>query len=515
MYYLWGGTKNMRRMLTKRKLRQLDLLEALFYSKNRELHENLITNQFNITERILKNDIDAIHTKIDYLHISKNDNYYALDIKNNYSIDKVYKDFLQESNGFRLLDYLFKNNKLGSEDLENKLFLSASSVYRIVDSLNKILEENYGVTLSTNPYQIIGDEYHIRYFFIKYYTEAYSIFEWPFEDIDEDKIKAICLFFLDLVSMEVDVYTLRQFSFEAAISIIRKKNGHPYNSDDRQSTAIFDQIKADEPELLKTFEAKFGFKLTLEFATNFGAIFANNSFNYSYDSLWNSVQEKPHDADALRHLKKLLAALQDAFDLPLKNEDELILELYNIVAIETRTNSKPYLIYPHYAAFDNQINNRFPDFHKEVKEGLNKYLLLLVGDYPKELLNAVISTFYLYWDQLFVYLEQIVEPIKTLVISDYNQRHAMVMKDMLEHEYATQLSVDIWESKDLSRENIASSEYELIVAGFSLENFEDKYCISLNNLPTINDFHDISEIINTIKKRASYEKDDLSDIRFI
>lgn len=505
----------MRRMLTKRKLRQLDLLEALFYSKNRELHEDLITDQFNITERILKNDIDAIHTKIDYLHISKKDNYYTLNIKNNYSIDRVYKDFLQESNGFRLLDYLFKNDTLNSEEIENKLFLSASSVYRIVDRLNKILEEHYGLTISTNPYQITGDESHIRYFFIRYYTEAYSIFDWPFEEIDEEKIKGICLFFLDLTSIEVDVYTLRQFSFEAVISLIRKKNRHPYNSDDRQLTAIFDQIKADEPEILKTFEAKFGFKLTLEFATNFSAIFADNSFNYSYDSLWNNVQEKPHDAAALRHLKKLLAALQDAFDLSLTNEDELILELYNIVAIETRTDGKSYLIYPHYAAFENQIKNRFPHFHKEVKEGLDKYLLLLVGDYPIDLLNAVIYTFYLYWDQLFVYLEQIVEPIKTLVISDYNQRHAMVIKDMLEHEYSNQLSVDIWERVDISRENIASSEYELIIAGFSLENFEGKSCVSVNNLLTVNDFHDITEIINTIKKRASYEKDDLSNIRFV
>ncbi|SQF20699.1 trans-acting positive regulator [Streptococcus pyogenes] len=68
-------------------------------------------------------------------------------------------------------------------ELANELFVSLSTLKRLIEKVNIYLKNEFDIKIITNPIQVVGEESQIRLFYIKYFSEAYSMSEWLFGNL--------------------------------------------------------------------------------------------------------------------------------------------------------------------------------------------------------------------------------------------------------------------------------------------------------------------------------------------
>lgn len=493
----------MRRILNKIETRHLNLIELLFYSDLSTMEEVEAQKQLGISNRILKEDIYAINEKYSFFEIKVIDGKLVISFRDNYSMDYIYQQIYKGSNGFKLLEYLFFKGQASTEDLVNHLYLSHSTVYRTILSIVPILEEEFGFTIQSNPYQLEGIENNIRYFFLKYMTEAYNTFEWPFENLDKDRLEEMCLFLHKLTPYELDYLNLRNFVFEVAINITRDSHGFS-NPVDQASTetvqAVLNQIIPENSQLYEEFNDKFGQEFSAEYISTIASVYVNGHFFYSYADLEKYLQSDDHSQQAVAFLSESLDELVEKHEIALNNKEELILELYNTISLESRTNNQTYLLFPRFDNLRKYMEKTFPNFHQDVEKYLKTYLSLLLENYPTGLLDALLFSFYTYWEELFIHLEKRILPIKTLVLSNFNQYHAKFVTDMLNMNFSKQLDLQLWDELILTKSQIENSDYDLIISTFTMKPIHNKYCFSFSNIPTNDHIMDLNVLISKIRK---------------
>ncbi len=492
----------MRRILNKIETRQLNLIELLFYSDLSTMKEAEAQKKLGVSNRILKEDIYAINAKYPFIDIKIIDSNLIITFKDNYSIDYIYQQIYKESHGFKLLEYLFFEGQASTEDLVNHLYLSQSTVYRTILSIAPVLEESFGFTIESSPYRLEGTENNIRYFFLKYMKEAYSVFEWPFVNLDQDRLIEMCLFLYKLTPYELDFLNLRNFVFEVAINITRNSNGFINPTDQasaKSAQAVLNQIIPESSQFLKEFNEKFGQEFSAEYVNAIASVFVQGHFFYSYSDLEEFLQTNDRDRQAVTYLSESLDALVSKYNIDLNNKEELVLELYNTLWLENRTKKQTYVLFPRFKNLRKYMQKYFPNFHQDVEEHLQTYLSLLFEDYPDGLLDAVLFSFYTYWEGLFIHLEKRILPIKTLVLSNFNQYHAKFVADRLRMNFAKQLDIHVWEDPILTASQIEESDYELIISSFTMDPIPNKYCFSFSNLPNDSNLIDLDILISKIR----------------
>lgn len=94
-------------------------------------------------------------------------------IPTNYSRTLIYSYILSDSLEFKLLETVFFLESFSTESLAEKLFISASTLRRLIKTMNKKLVK-YNFYISSSPYKLIGSETAIRNFIIHLFFEKYS-----------------------------------------------------------------------------------------------------------------------------------------------------------------------------------------------------------------------------------------------------------------------------------------------------------------------------------------------------
>src|SRR5699024_4217374 len=94
----------------------------------------------------------------------------------------------------------------------------------------------------------------IRYFYWQLYTEAYSVYDWPFSSVDETVFDDFVTFFIEMVQMNPAFGHYREIKMIVAVNLMRTKTGHfvHYEANDfkKRMTAFGDIVP-----YIKKFEA--------------------------------------------------------------------------------------------------------------------------------------------------------------------------------------------------------------------------------------------------------------------
>src|SRR5699024_8837343 len=192
----------MRQLLNQSEKRQLLTIEILYQQKDWVTLSEL-SKRLNCSVRVLKDDVAHFKNNFKQFTIETSNNGIRLNVNENAGLISLYQYILDHSMAFNLLENIFLNEKKTIAELTEVLYVSSSTIYRLVDLLNNRLEDK-NMHIETNPCRIVGSEEEIRYFFYNYFHEKYSSLAWPYKSINEKGLNMLLDFFIEFTNIEVD-----------------------------------------------------------------------------------------------------------------------------------------------------------------------------------------------------------------------------------------------------------------------------------------------------------------------
>ncbi|WP_317945321.1 helix-turn-helix domain-containing protein [Carnobacterium maltaromaticum] len=146
-------------------------------------------------------------------------------------LDELTFSLQKESIFFFFTNALFNNN-LNKNDLEGRYHYSDSHFHF---HKNKYIEylENSDMKLSPNPFNIIGDEIIIRFYFYNFYWKNYGKIEWPFTSIKYEKLILIIENIESATGISLNKIEKKKFAYWLAVIFKRTLNDDLLSSNQR------------------------------------------------------------------------------------------------------------------------------------------------------------------------------------------------------------------------------------------------------------------------------------------
>jgi transcriptional antiterminator len=146
--------------------------------------------------------------------------------KPNKGIQSVYQDFLLRSKAYDLFQLIYTNENYSTEELAQLLFVSTSTLRRLIKKAREYLKKEYDISIHVNPYHFVGDERNIRYFGYQLYTEGYSFTEWPIDKVNSVELEFFISSLIRKMQIKLPYTSVQRLKTVLAVNTIRLANGH-------------------------------------------------------------------------------------------------------------------------------------------------------------------------------------------------------------------------------------------------------------------------------------------------
>ncbi|OMC80655.1 transcriptional antiterminator BglG [Paenibacillus odorifer] len=178
------------------------------------------------------------------------------------TISEVISSMFRQTIFYRLMDFLFTNvGRLSVEELSEAMFMSTSSLKKLIVQLNNDDLKAYKLRISFSTPMIKGNEMNIRYFYWKLYCDAYEFTGWPFANVDFAYINQLITNIENENNIVYFINSKRRLSFLLAIVIERVAKGKCVNIDEN----AYPWEKGMFYFPVKTITGRLEDKLSLEF----------------------------------------------------------------------------------------------------------------------------------------------------------------------------------------------------------------------------------------------------------
>jgi DNA-binding Lrp family transcriptional regulator len=181
----------MDQLIDTKNLRKINILRVLQSTNNLSLA--VLSDKIGINEKTMLTDIDKLQEDLTNYAIKADlivdeNKLVVLNRRENFSLSKLYKKYMQETVYFRLLDAIFNGKYLGLKQASLDLDISLTSLYRKLYTLEDAIEE-FDLTIDRqSDLFILGKEENIRVFMFNMYWKSLELFDWHFDE--ELKIKS-------------------------------------------------------------------------------------------------------------------------------------------------------------------------------------------------------------------------------------------------------------------------------------------------------------------------------------
>jgi hypothetical protein len=487
-------------LLTNSEKRRLQFVEIL---SNREKWMTLsdLSDELNCSDRVLKDDMTYFRDNFSEFEIESSYRGVRLVFKQDKGLKFLYRKILSESTVYHLLEIIFLNENKSIVELANTLFVSTSTLYRMIDQINdEVLKFDFKV--ESSPCRVIGQEENIRYFYYQYFFEKYSHLHWPFKTVDEEAVDQLLNFFIDITQIPADFAFYNVFKTVTVTNLIRYKNGHEVDTED---IAInFDEIiphLEDYAENFKQFEEALQLNIDSDLIHQLFTPYVQEEFSLSVERMFEKAEINQKLANEITLLEDILTNIATANEIPVVNKEFLILALINSAHLEYQEPQSGYILYNRNKYFAEAIQAEFPKFYQLLYEGMKTYRQFLRKPMTEDGINFFIYTLFTFWPNLVPALRKKFADIQVIIISNRHSTHARMLKDFIEHELPNQLTIDIYTAMDLNSEILEALDCDFIVSNFPLPDLESKDSVYIEKVPTYNDLRKIQNVIDALIKK--------------
>lgn len=498
----------MKDILRGNESRRLKVIELLF-SNNDWMPLEELSQLTNSSPRILKYDFVYFKDTFQDFTIETSHKGIRLVFHHNRSLKTLYKSILEHSLPFQLLETIFFEEHYTIFDLAEKFFVSPSTIYRIIDQINKV-SLKYDFKVTTNPCKIVGSEEEIRAFFNIFFFEKYTRLDWPYDHSNHIGLDGFLQFLIDLRQHNTDFAYYNLFKLSTIVNLTRYKNGHLLKAKSRSTPYKYMPDFTPHTDTIKKFEKNLRIKFTNEFVQQVFYPYISENLHLNYDDLSERRSSNKKLNNQVLYLESFLEGLAKNHQLPLINKKELILEIINSTSTEAFDPRSGFVLYNRNKHFVDVIHESFPQFYEQLHDGIIGFRKLAGLPLTDNNIHFNIYLVIASWEKILPALRRSLEKINILVISNRHTSHSNLIKDFIEYEFSEQLVIDIYNHPFLTENSINIKAYDFIISNFPLPTTESVHWICIENIPTFNDISKIQKAINhVIKQRitmALYKK---------
>ncbi|WP_035052349.1 helix-turn-helix domain-containing protein [Carnobacterium pleistocenium] len=491
----------MRDVLEANERRRLEVIEYL-YTSNRWLTLREIAQNIASSERILKQDMTLLREQFSREVLQTSHRGIRLVLPSNKDIDDIYRHILKNSLAFNFIEQLIYDETKTVAKLAEELFVSQSTLTRLIKKINVSLKKSYCVQVQTKPCKMISEsEENIRYFYISYFSERYSNFDWPYKTIDQSFFEQLLLFLANALDFPLDFADFKRLKNWTAIPYLRIQQGHYVTiKSDRYSNMVPDFTNFQH--LARAIKKRTGDTLNVAFIEQLFSIFINNDFALSYDFLIEAAKNDPVINEKVSYHATLLDYLSDQVQISIPNRNHLIKEMYNISHFAFKTKQGdyplPFILFDPKKQFIQSMEELFPHFITAAFTTLDMYEQKMHETYSESARYEIIYTLLIHWDHLLPDLYNQKGKFHLLIISDLDFEHARMIQYLLHHYFKQEITTEIYMKPTVSIEQIKKQPHDFLVTTFSLETenlalAENSICIQ--NIPTKQNISSIRQAI--------------------
>ncbi|WP_208560088.1 helix-turn-helix domain-containing protein [Marinilactibacillus kalidii] len=392
-------------IISDKEKRKVDIIKILYYSENSvtltDLHDRV-----GLSIRGLHYNLKEIETDVSVLggEILTSKKGYKLILPSNIGMDYFERKIIKSSVGFQLLERLFHENSLTSDEIQESLFVSPSSLFRTTKLVNKLLPK-YGLSLETNPYKLAGSEELIRKFYVRLFYEAYGEQEWPFVNINLDLVHKLITEFLEDVGIDRDSTSVPKLRIFLGIHLTRvpeKISLEEIFQDSKELQKVpIDLVKDTEMKVAQWFKTK---KYPTEFIDRYSLSF---SILFIFFSGIHLDRTPSHiETDRLKIIETYLRKIEFMLGLENTNFTALIYNLNHIFAnysIHSKLNIlEDYLLFkPREYSMIDALETNYPLFFKVFVTNLTNLIEEMNLTYNDLLLEELLYYAISKWPNLF------------------------------------------------------------------------------------------------------------------
>lgn len=484
----------MRDLLSIHATRQLELLEYLMKCSTATLAE--ISAATRYPARTLWQDIQEVNTYLDPIRVETTNTGVSLHIPSTFSIRAVYRRLLARSKEYCLLEYLFFNEGKSLEELTQALYLSLSTLRRMISEMNKKLEKSQ-LKISTTPLRVCGDELSVSQFYIAFFSEKY----YNLSDFLQDNefqtlnllLKKICTENAWHLSFP-DLQKLRVWSY---VRLIRMRNNHPIHY--KQTLNMLQDYKfLQNQAFLAQFFATFHMKLDKELLLQMFQVVLGGLHMATYEELMAAIQEDHSKKKIFDLVYKLLSTLSEEFNIPLNNTEQLQLDLYNIIQL---SSYRHFIIYSRSRQFLEEFGKDNPDI---LDIFIRTMKVSNVCDCTPEncICDEMIYTIITQWTEFLEKIEDLIPEIEIGLLFDTDFAHLTFIKKILKKYSKQKISIVVPDIFSTISGQLPDKGFDLLITDIPNLPIQDIEVICVQEYPSQKDW----ERILTAQKRIVSEK---------
>lgn len=385
-------------------------------------------------------------------------------------LDYFQRMAFDQSPGFAILEKIFFNKNLNSEELINGLFISTSTLCRLTSKFDELLKP-YGLSLETNPYRIIGDERVIRNFYTAYFKERYSIQEWPFSNVHFDFLEQIMVVGKQYLDIPNGPFNHHHYRILFAVSITRAMNGYsvPRFYEVSEPTRVekyhfFEKMMSEETitQAIPEKMMEMYFNVLVEWEIYF-------SLPLLYERMKTNLQLKTN----ISQLQEMVRTLSEAFQIPLDGTDYMILQLDSFMGFFTllpdSEDTFQHLLFPaNLYSLNRTFENEYPIFYQTSKAMLSELCELYGIGTSSTRLEILMDIFLSSWNDLLIQLNKKYSKCRVLVFSHETVAHAEHLAKSLALIPHDAIEIEVFHHSNITQNTLACYNFDMLLTTCTL-----------------------------------------------
>ncbi|WP_158520566.1 helix-turn-helix domain-containing protein [Aerococcus sp. 1KP-2016] len=486
----------MENLLTTTEQRRFDFLELLVrqggWRKITEIAEDL-----GVSERVLRKDIAYFQEFFDMVKIDQSSRGIRIILPHNVGMFSLSKKFLEYSDYYQMLEYIFFSGKQSVEELANNIFKSVSTVYRMIKIINQKFK-HYDIYISSNPVEIIGNEKNIRSYFYQYFTSKYNHKNFPFQDLDDSVFIELLQPLRDHFDILYGFSDFNNFKISTYLELIRTSGGHTvkitssrlnefsYLKDLISNTALITTLES-------TFKTKFDEQLWLQI------YYSLIEFNFLFDTTCLREDKSLSKNTSYQFIQLItgITNIQRTFHLELINTNELILAIMNAINL---VNYRPFtisILYDKNKNFIEDVQKIAPQFVDAINQLLIKHFKtfdMFLDETEKYVVVYVVIS---QWKNLMPQLLKEAYPVTIGVFSIQSDNSAEMISDVLRLHLPQSVIISPCQLMNPDIHFLLQNKMDIIITDFPTK-VQSSRLIYIENMPNKQDFENIYYAFNEV-----------------
>ena len=488
----------MRNLLKSTEIRRLNFIEILT-KESGWITTNQIAKNLNCSTRIIKEDI--IFFKENNFGFNIERSYLGLRIhyQANNSIKTFYQANLNNSPAFKLLENMFFNDDLKLTDLQDQLFVSHSSLYRLIKKINTSLTKNFNIEINSKDLKILGNEKDIQFYYSVYFYEIFCNSNWPFEEIDEEVLSKFLNFILNYLDLQVDFATFTNLKVLTAVNLTRYRFNH-FIDIKLEDTYLNDSLVNSFPMDQESYQVlkALNIHLTESSIIQIFSHFVDKSFALDSEYFNMKIQSSEDYYASVSFLSDLLDKLSDKYNIPIINKEQITQTVSNAANNEGFLPHTAYILFNPNIALMDEFRKYNPYFMEDLTKGIIQYRQLIDKQVTPYSINHLVYQVCVNWPSLFFELQSKWEKVEAIFISDLSTGRTRLIHEILENKFGHLMVLELYNESELSNEQVMKLNKELIITTTPLPDLTDLAVFCFNGDVSKNELHQFRKTLNRI-----------------